>query len=193
MVAGGEGDAETSGSWVVVLSRLSARWLALSRAGGAVGCCSPAQMVGGVFPVWQWRACALGWLFFGWGGWYGSRRGAGVVGWFLVVIGSRLFDVPLVWFAVGWFWLLVFPGAWFVLAVDGRARFRCVVVWLSDSPAWLDCRGGRVAAARCSPACSIPWLIGGRAPGVAVAGALMRGWGGFGVDALYPFLSGFVV
>lgn len=30
-------------------------------------------------------------------------------------------------------------------------------------------------------------------PGVAVAGALMRGRGGFGVGALYSFLSGFVV
>lgn len=66
VVAGGEGDAETSGSWVVVLSRLSARWLALSRAGGVIGCCSPAPMVGGVFPVWRWRARDLGWLFFGW-------------------------------------------------------------------------------------------------------------------------------
>lgn len=138
LLAGGEGDAETSGSWVVGLSRLSARWLALSRTGVAVAdCCSPAPMVGGVFPVWRWRACALGWMFFGWCGWHGSRRSAGVVGWLLVVIGSRLFDVPLVWFAIGWFWLLVFPGAWFVLAVDGRARFRCVVVWLVPRRGWI--------------------------------------------------------
>ena len=83
---------------------------------------------------------------------------AGVLGW---LVGSRLFDVPLVWFAVGWFWLLVFPSAWFVLAVDGRVRFRCVVVRLADFPA-----------------CSIPWLVGGALPawrwrGVPGAGVVL--------------------
>ena len=92
------------------------------------------------------------------------------------------------WFAVGWFWLLVFPGAWFVLAVDGWARFRCVVGWLAlpgvgwiaGVGAWLLFDVSRCARFRGG---------GGALFGVAVAGVLSRyGWW-FLSDALCGFLS----
>lgn len=110
----------------------------------------------------------------------------------LVVVGSWLFDVPLVWFAVGWFWLLVFSVAWFVLAVDGWAWFRCGVVcwfpgvgWIAGVGAWLLFDVSRCARFR-------GWLVG------ALFGS--DGWrcypgagGGFGVGALCGFLSDFIL
>ena len=83
--------------------------------------------------------------------------------------------------------------------LDGSGRVRlagllpvCDVSWcgaLFDG--WL--LDGWRSPVRATVGCCFPAPMVGGVPGVAVAGALMRGRGGFGVGALYSFLSGFVV